>query len=116
MASKKPIVLITKPFYSQCQFARVNNSRCVHNLPIPYRKADRNPIHFNQNAKGIRYFSTSEKAAVAGISATRPGNLLLGTTVGLVLVFGYLYTTDTRAGKSAVCAFISSGLQLTSAQ
>ena len=29
---------------------------------------------------------------------TRIKNLLLGTTIGLILVFGYYYITDTRAG------------------
>lgn len=43
--------------------------------------------------------STSQAAAAeAGSVMTRIKNILLGTSVGLFLWFGYLYVTDVRAG------------------
>ncbi len=47
----------------------------------------------------VRFASTSQQVAGDGRSLiVRTKNILLGTTIGLVLVFGYYYVTDTRAG------------------
>lgn len=47
----------------------------------------------------VRFASTSQEVAGDARSlVTRTKNLLLGTTIGLALVFGYYYITDTRAG------------------
>jgi len=54
--------------------------------------------------KSTRHASTSTRTALtAAYPTTRTKNFILGTTTGVVLVFGYLYVTDTRAGKSTVC-------------
>lgn len=48
---------------------------------------------------GIRYASTVQELATNARSlATRTKNLILGTAIGLSLVIGYFYITDTRAG------------------
>ena len=47
----------------------------------------------------VRVASTSQEITGDARSlVTRTKNLLLGTTIGLALVFGYYYITDTRAG------------------
>ena len=47
----------------------------------------------------VRLASTTQEAAGDARSlVSRIKNLLLGTTIGLILVFGYYYITDTRAG------------------
>lgn len=59
--------------------------------------------------KSARYASTSPKTAfTAAYPVTRTKNFIFGTTIGVVLVFGYLYVTDTRAGKSTVCEHLNS--------
>ena len=50
---------------------------------------------------GLRQASTSVVATVTTRSVTAKSRLLLvGTTIGLLVSFGYLYATDTRAGMS----------------
>lgn len=47
----------------------------------------------------VRFASTSQELAGDPRSLiSRAKNVLLGTTIGLVLIFGYYYITDTRAG------------------
>lgn len=78
-------------------------SRQLHHLP---RKSS-TPVLRDVSCRvhqSARYASTSTKTAfTAAYPATRTRNFVLGTTVGVVLIFGYLYVTDTRAGKSTVC-------------
>jgi len=63
--------------------------------------------------KSTRYASTSPKTAfTAAYPVTRTKNFIFGTTIGVVLSFGYLYVTDTRAGKSTVCDYLNSYTRL----
>ncbi|KAL8872319.1 MAG: hypothetical protein Q9174_002034, partial [Haloplaca sp. 1 TL-2023] len=62
------------------------------------------PFHHRLSGGQLRFTSASSTTQAAQISAqdarslaTRLKNLLLGTTIGLTLVLGYYYTTDTRA-------------------
>lgn len=55
-------------------------------------------IRVFRNRTNARFASTSEAAATNAISlTTRLKNLLLGTSIGLLVAFGYYYITDTRA-------------------
>lgn len=79
-----------------------NQLRRLHHLPGKLSTPVLTAVscRFHQSA---RYASTStKKAFTAAYPATRIKNFVLGTTVGVVLIFGYLYVTDTRAGKSTV--------------
>lgn len=86
--------------------------RHVHHLP---RKSS-TPVLRGVSCrfhKSTRYASTSPKTAfTAAYPATRTKNFIFGTTIGVVLVFGYLYVTDTRAGKSTVCEYLNSYTRL----
>lgn len=52
----------------------------------------------HRHQTNARFASTSQPIATDARSlATRLKNLLLGTSIGLLVVFGYYYITDTRA-------------------
>jgi len=79
--------------------------RCLYSRPIHrLSPACRTPVypHFlkqlNLHHLSIRFASTSRTAAEDSRSiVTRLKNLLLGTAIGLSLILGYVYITDTRA-------------------
>lgn len=62
-----------------------------------------------------RYASTSTNPTVPPQHpATRFKNVLLGTTISVFVIFGYLYVTDTRAGMfQSVSCMYDNGCKLT---
>lgn len=93
-------------------FHRLPQARYLHRLsPLRQRTslASRKSLPCNQSRTRHAFTlktpaaaeaaSTSQAAAAeAGSVMTRIKNILLGTSVGLFLWFGYLYVTDVRAG------------------
>ena len=81
--------------------SRCANTRSLHHLhkPLPSTRIPptcRTPLG---RPTTLRFASTSQKVATDAKSlGTRLKNLFLGSALGLFLVFGYYYVTDTRAG------------------
>ena len=83
---------------------RVNSLKHAHHH-FPKRAAVPHSRDILSRSRNRTHFaSTSSQAPwISAYPATRAKNALLGTTILTFLVIGYLYVTDTRAGKSRVC-------------
>lgn len=76
---------------------RVARARHLHRLtPLRQRRPQLPYELLTLNKASIRLASSSK--APTSLLVTRTKNFLLGTSIGLLLWFGYLYVTDVRAG------------------
>ncbi|KAL8730177.1 MAG: hypothetical protein Q9166_004260 [cf. Caloplaca sp. 2 TL-2023] len=106
MACSKPLIPV-KPSIARLLVPRSIASRHPQHSPrllIRTSTAYRSNLHYRIPNSQSRSASTTAAVAASTSTAqdarsflTRLKSLLLGTTIGLTLVLGYYYTTDTRA-------------------
>ncbi|KAA6414421.1 MAG: FMN-linked oxidoreductase [Lasallia pustulata] len=101
MITKGQLALRSVPLMHLSIPSQCANNRSLHHLHKPLSRTRipttcRTPLGPSNT---LRFASTSQRVATDAKSlGTRLKNLFLGSALGLFLVFGYYYVTDTRAG------------------
>lgn len=104
MLTKRPSALRSLPLLETSSLNRSAKTRSLHHLSKPLlrtRIPTASRIHRTAQAPSTtsRFASTSQELATDARSlGTRLKNLVLGSAIGIFLVIGYYYVTDTRAG------------------